>query len=124
MVIKRFSQEALVIFARDPIIGQVKTRLAEDIGEMGALALYRVLLNNILAESSLFSGDIFVATTRAKTDYFSGYNTFLQKGRDLGEKMFNAFRKLLDKGYDRVIIVGSDIPELTAKIIEKATLLL
>lgn len=124
MVMERMSQDALVIFAGDPIIGQVKTRLSEDIGEMGALALYRVFLNNILAESNLFSGDLFVATTEAKTDYFSGYHTFLQKGRDLGERMFNAFREMFDKGYNRVIIVGSNIPELTVEPIELSVLLL
>jgi rSAM/selenodomain-associated transferase 1 len=43
-----------------------------------------------------------------------------QKGKDLGERMSNAFRKAFDTGFKRVVLVGSDIPDLPLEVIEEA----
>ncbi|MFO7749437.1 MAG: TIGR04282 family arsenosugar biosynthesis glycosyltransferase [Desulfobacteraceae bacterium] len=47
-----------------------------------------------------------------------------QRGDDLGEKMANAFEELFQKGFDGVLLMGSDIPELDSRIISAAEELL
>ena len=47
---------------------------------------------------------------------------FVQKGRNLGEKMHNAFKQTFDKGFSKALLIGSDIPDLPSYIIENAFL--
>ena len=49
---------------------------------------------------------------------------FPQRGRDVGERMERAFRKAFRDGFDRVVLVGTDCPGLTAAILTRAFRLL
>ena len=110
------SKNSLIIFTRNPILGKVKTRLAKSVGNEIALEIYQFLLNktkevtlNIPADKVVFyseeitNKDIWDATI---------YKKELQKGRDLGAKMSNAFKTCFKDGYEKVVLIGSDLFDL------------
>jgi rSAM/selenodomain-associated transferase 1 len=117
---------ALIIFVKNPQQGKVKTRLAKTVGEERALEVYHELMEITSREVSKVTG----------ADCFVFYSNFLpedddiwkdeyvikevQEGDELGERMKNAFRHLFDQGYERVAIIGSDLPELTHELIKQA----
>lgn len=99
--------ELLIIFAKEPKLGKVKTRLAKDIGQAKALKIYKQLLNKTI---STFNNTPY----RTKLLYMSK-----QRGRDLGTRMLNAFKDNLIK-YEKVIIIGVDCPLITRSLVRKA----
>ena len=116
-------QKAIIIFVRNPELGKVKTRLAKEIGEEQALQVYTELLQHTHAITSQVDCDRFVFYTDAinKNDLWNvGFEKRLQEGETLGDRMLLAFFDLFQQGYSKVIIIGSDCPELTSFIIEDA----
>jgi uncharacterized protein len=115
-----------ILFAKNPEPGKVKTRLAEGIGPDAAARLYRAFLEDILASLIELRQPFTVAYTPADAgEYFEGSaggadELFPQKGYDLGERMQNAFLRQFGRGYDKVILIGSDIPLLSPEILEEA----
>ncbi len=117
----------LLVFTREPIPGQTKTRLIPDLGAVGAAKLHSKLLYRTLCEASTSkfsaiqlwcSPDI----NHPKIKSYSGeFNTTLhhQAGEDLGIRMFNALDTAL-KEYSFAMIVGSDCPMVSAKILDEA----
>ena len=118
------TKNALIIFIKNPVEGQVKTRLAKTIGNSAAVAVYKQLLQHTFTITQHLMVDKFVFYT----DFINGedlwtsniYRKHLQHGIDLGERMENAFKYVLDLGYDKAIIIGSDCYELTQQILEEA----
>lgn len=113
-----------MIFAKNPEIGKVKTRLAETIGEEKALMIYLKLLEHTHAvANSVFSDKAIFYSSRVQEfdilDYYK-FPKFLQKGDSLGERMERAFGQAFAQHYEKVVIIGSDCYELTAEIIEDA----
>ena len=117
------TKNALIIFTRNPELGKVKTRLAKTIGDESALAVYRYLLNHTEKEAGSIkaSKTVYYSVEVHHDDLWddSQYNKDLQQGNDLGERMLNAFKDQFDIGFDNVIIIGSDLPGLSSKILEK-----
>lgn len=114
-------KQALIFFTKEPILGKVKTRLAQSIGEEAALKIYSLLLEQFL--DLKIKADSFVSLlpyTHNFTRYFKNQEIFIQNGKNIGEKMANAFLYLFDKGYEQVILVGGDIPLLDEKILQDA----
>lgn len=114
----------LLIFAKNPILHRVKTRLAQDIGAINALTIYRHLLMvthditiSLRVSKALYYSD-FIPTTDGWST--SSYEKRLQQGADLGVRMANAFDEGFDAGFRNIIIIGSDNVELTQAIIEQA----
>ena len=114
-----------------PVVGQVKTRLATQIGKEDATKLYRCFIHDTFSRISLLSNiDIIVAYTpqnligRAKRLAPSGAIIIPQKGRDLGERLHNIFSHLFSIGYKKIAIIGADSPDLPIEYIEKSFLLL
>jgi len=122
------SKNALIIFTRNPELGKVKTRLAATIGDTSALEIYKLLINHIVEVSEKVIADKYVfysesiETNDAWND--SVFRKKIQQGNDLGSKMKNAFDQLFKMDYQKVVIVGSDIYELTSQDIEDAFLAL
>jgi len=105
----------LVVFVREPRIGRVKSRLARDIGCVGAWAFYRRTLAGVLRR---LGGDgrwqTWLAVTPDCGDDASWPRTWrvIGQGRgDLGRRMDRAMR-VLPPG--PAVIVGTDIPDLCA----------
>jgi uncharacterized protein len=122
------SSTALVIFVRNPVLGQVKTRLAKDIGDERALEIYQQLLQHTLeiTRSLSFRKFIYYADEVSDYDLWSvpGYTKRKQNGNDLGERMLNSFKELFDQGFTQIIIIGSDCLQLKMETLEEALALL
>jgi rSAM/selenodomain-associated transferase 1 len=114
----------LLIFARNPELGKVKTRLAKSVGENKALEIYHKLLQktkDIALKVSCFRvvcysnfvdfNDLFDPTYFYKDE---------QYGQDLGQRMNNAISSSFEEGAERVVVIGSDCYELSAIIIQSA----
>ena len=121
---KQNTQKALIIFTRNPELGKVKTRLATTIGDAAALEVYHKLLEHTVDITQTLKVDkfIFYSEQIQENDHWDTtiYYKELQKGTNLGERMHHAFELLFKKGYRQIIIVGSDIFELTTKNIQEA----
>ncbi len=122
--------KAIILFARDPVAGKVKTRLAPFLNQDSILELYtRFLKDSIDKICGVKTADPFIGVAPSDSSgYFSQEiknqetppEVFLQEGEDLGERMFNAFQARFDEGYERVVIIGSDSPSLPVAYIETA----
>lgn len=114
----------LMIFAKNPELGKVKTRLAKSIGDKKALMIYLKLLEHThsIADSVFADKAIFYNEKVQDFDILDYYKfpKFLQKGNDLGDKMERAFGQAFGQHYEKVIIIGSDCFELSTEIIEDA----
>lgn len=117
---------ALIIFVKNPRQGKVKTRLAKTVGDERALEVYNELMDITAREvSKVNSADCFVFYSNflpEEDDIWKDEYVIkeLQEGEGLGERMKNAFKHLFDQGYERVAIIGSDLPEMTHELIEQA----
>lgn len=105
----------VAVFARAPVLGKVKTRIAVDTDDSVALALYQQMLRITLEQvrASGLSGviaatDIGSQDLQVLGDAF-GFGLVAQGDGDLGDRMANVFR-LLHRSYRHVIIIGSDCP--------------
>ncbi|GAC1310265.1 MAG: TIGR04282 family arsenosugar biosynthesis glycosyltransferase [Mucilaginibacter sp.] len=115
---------ALIVFVREPVLGKVKTRLAKGIGDEKALVVYRFLLDHTLQICTDIDciKEIYYADDVVTNDRWSlpGFNKNAQTGEDLGSRMYNAFKACFERGYTKVIIIGSDCYDLNTDIIDEA----
>ncbi len=118
------TQKALIIFVRNPVLGKVKTRIAEAAGEKKALSVYMHLLRhtNAVAKSVDTDKFVFYSDHPEVNDIWENniYHKYVQQGNSLGGKMQHAFEKMFSLGYKLVCIIGSDCLELTSAIINRA----
>ena len=118
------SKSALIIFTRNPELGKCKTRLAKTVGDEAALNIYKYLLNHTAIISANVKADkyVFYSETIKKDDLWNldVFRKKLQYGNDLGARMENAFSELFQLGYEKIIIIGSDLLDLTTNHIEEA----
>jgi rSAM/selenodomain-associated transferase 1 len=123
-------KKGLIVFAREPLPGAVKTRLAASIGDRAATELYENMLQDVLKtgrqlsdveivvywaceeESLLLLADKFRCSSR------------LQSPGDLGQRMQAAFEELFANGCELCCIIGSDAPDLPLSYIQEAYQLL
>lgn len=118
---------SIIIFARYPIEGKVKSRLALTIGNHHAKEFYKMISEKIISETKqIRNSDKYVfyseEVEKEMVKKWLG-RSFLyshQEGNDLGERMTNAFRKVFSHGANKAIIIGTDIPDLSSEIIKKA----
>ncbi|MCD2257761.1 TIGR04282 family arsenosugar biosynthesis glycosyltransferase [Psychroserpens luteolus] len=118
------TKNALIVFTRNPELGKCKTRLAKTLGDQSALDIYKYLLQHTanVAKGVQVDRYVFYSVDINYDDIWSSnfFSKKLQKGEDLGERMDNAFKELLDSGYEKVVIIGSDLLDLNETIIEEA----
>ncbi len=116
----------ILLFVKDPIRGRVKTRLAESLGEGAALDLYR---NFVLDSVNLLAGMHYpfricfyppAAGESISRWLGASFHYQSQSGEDLGERMLHAFRTVFAEGFERVTLVGSDVPDIPGQIFEQA----
>ncbi|MCU7806710.1 MAG: TIGR04282 family arsenosugar biosynthesis glycosyltransferase [Candidatus Thiodiazotropha sp. (ex Semelilucina semeliformis)] len=112
---------AVLIFAKAPYAGQVKTRLIPAIGERAATKLYTHLLEREIAwiaNETPYDIELWVSpdTTHPLLQSLAkrhSLSLLVQQGEDLGERMGYAARQAL-KSYRRIVLLGVDCPALTA----------
>ena len=123
-------KKALIVFAKAPVAGTVKTRLQVDIGAEKTVEIYKSFVAGILDTCSrMKETDRFLGCAPSRDDDFlSGLaerydmRTFNQSGDSLGSRIFNAFRYCSRKGYEEIVLIGSDSPSIPADFIKKAFL--
>ena len=116
--------EALaIVFARAPQPGRVKTRLAPLLGARGAAALHaRLVARTMRVARAACLGEVELHCTPSTAHPF--FRRFaerkrLQRGTDLGERMYRALRRGL-RTHRAVLLVGSDCPALRAVHLKRA----
>ncbi len=122
------AREAILVFVRAPVAGQVKTRLAAEIGADAALRIYRRLAEHAVQQARAVGPAVSVrihhtpGDAGAATRHWLGTGaTYLpQADGDLGARMEDAFRRAFAAGFERVAIVGSDLPDLAASDLRRA----
>lgn len=110
--------DVVVVFARAPRLGQVKRRLARAVGARRALAFYRATLAAVLARlAPVRRWRTLIAATPdgARTRWPRRCPVLWQGPGDLGERLHRVTRR-----FRRVVVVGSDIPALTAADVRAA----
>ncbi len=117
----------LIIFAKEPVPGQVKTRLCPPLSPEAAADLYHCFLFDILQE---MSRQVQVSLALAydppgALPFFRqiappGCLIIPQEGPDLGERLARAFNWGFRQGFTRILIRNSDSPDLPARLIEEA----
>ena len=114
----------VAVFARHPAVGQVKTRLSPALPERLATDVYVAMLLDTLAavsELDAFERHIYWAGEGSIPSLVPpGFTMHDQRGNDLGERLERAFEDLLSSPGDRVVIVGSDCPGLSAALVRSA----
>jgi rSAM/selenodomain-associated transferase 1 len=120
----------LVVFVKDPIPGRVKTRLTPRITPDEAAKLYKAFTLDIISNARKLKrssvNNVTVAYTpigaeKAFRKLAKQPTNFLpQKGKNLGERMKNAFKQSFAEGAKRVVIIGTDSPTLPVSYIQKA----
>lgn len=116
---------AYVLFTREPVPGSTKTRLMPYYTAEQCAELHRCFLLDIAAEMKNRDFDIVVAHTGGEPvflrEIFGRRTKFIeQRGDGLGQKMENAISDVLQMGYGKVVLTGSDIPGLEADTIDTA----
>lgn len=114
----------LVVVAKAPVPGKVKTRFLPELTLEEAADLYQCFIHDRINEISTLDGiDKAIAFTPANaretfaTFTPNGFKLFAQKGKDLGERLINIFLENLTCGYDAVSIIDSDSPDLPKSIV-------
>ncbi|MBI2059961.1 MAG: TIGR04282 family arsenosugar biosynthesis glycosyltransferase [Nitrospirae bacterium] len=121
---KRF---ALVIFAKQPRPGSVKTRLCPPLTFHEATALYEAFLLDLFdGVRKLRRVDVWIAyAPRSAKSYFHKvvprrFRLIQQSGKDLGLRMDRAFQGVFKTGYEGICLIGSDDPLLNASDLREA----
>lgn len=117
-------QALLIIFAKEPAPGQVKTRLSPPLSPVEAAELYQYFLQDVVAEMTQLP-EITVALAHAPAsarDFFAGLvpagiQFVPQADADLGERLRQAFAWGFAQGFGAVLIRNSDSPDLPGSII-------
>lgn len=127
------SARRLLVFARAPEHGKVKTRLAKDIGEDGAFSVYLAMIGELMERlRGIDEIDVEVLWSGSRSlpgqqilDTFGSHRLARQIGKDLGERMTTAFseRALLQRT-GQILAIGTDLPDLERGDLDSAFALL
>lgn len=116
----------LLIFVKEPVPGQVKTRLAAEIGADAACQVYRRSVErtlerlSVLREEITFCVEPVDATDRIRAWLGSWWPVLPQRGATLGERLADATNKTFTAGADRIVVIGTDSPWLDDVLVEQA----
>jgi len=122
------AQPALIVLARQPELGRVKTRLTTDLPEDLVFEMYKAMVKDVLRMARSVRGChryIFHAgSPRTGAGFFERYvKSFAlkrQNGADLGARMLNAFRVCRREGCARLVLIGTDCLSINEKVIQTA----
>jgi uncharacterized protein len=122
-----YPNSRIVVFAREPLLGSVKTRLADEVGAPLALAVYEAMLARVgalLNSENIAEWDLWVTSNDSHKSFLSicnKENIYIQKGADLGARMDAAIAHSLSlDGVENVVLIGTDCPALSAEYLIEA----
>lgn len=109
----------LIVFVKNIILGKVKTRLAKTIGDVGAFNIYYELFSitekasqEVDVDRHIYFSDVIIPSK------WENDKKLVQEGEDLGIRMRNAFQNGFNEGYENIILIGSDLPNISKEIID------
>ncbi|MUU78786.1 TIGR04282 family arsenosugar biosynthesis glycosyltransferase [Winogradskyella endarachnes] len=110
----------VIVFVKNIKLGTVKTRLAKTIGDFGAFKVYTELVKITENATQVLDFDkrIYFSTAVVDEQWPTDFKT-VQHGTDLGERMMNAFKEGFEAGYKKIVLIGSDLPDINASHISK-----
>jgi hypothetical protein len=122
--------QRLLVFARLPEHGRVKTRLAQSIGDDRALAIYEAMLRDRLASIGQSNAETEIeivwapsenANGEVLTRAFGDFPTAMQTGRSLGDRLSMSFsERFFFHATEKIIAIGVDDPQLPRDLIDHA----
>jgi uncharacterized protein len=117
-------ENAVIVFIKNPTLGKVKTRLAKTIGDEKALEIYKLLIKKTfeICQEANQPTFVFYADEIIENDLWQGKKIIkkLQNSNpDLGIRMHSAFQEVFALGFSNVLIIGSDIFEITSEFINR-----
>ncbi len=107
----------MVVFAREPVPGAVKSRLAETIGDEAAARVYAATLAHTIEQATMSGARVVLSLAEVPSgDWLRGLSVPIetQRGDNLGDRLYNAFERRFNEGETRVVVVGSDCPWFVA----------
>jgi len=117
-------RDRLVVLAKAPIYGYVKTRLAAVLGPDAALAIYRRLAARVFIEVAAAADHGLDTEARVSPDASAAdarawvpprIRVRVQGSGDLGERLRRAFDEAFAEGAERVVVIGTDCPGFTRR---------
>lgn len=126
---------ALVVMARTPRLGEVKTRLAASLGPAATLQLYLAFLADLARRFALESDcALHWAYTPVESDFAAELaqlipgvcagTCFPQRGFNLASRLYEVFRETTTRAFAKTIVIGSDTPQVSSALISQARLAL
>ncbi|WP_179337070.1 TIGR04282 family arsenosugar biosynthesis glycosyltransferase [Winogradskyella ludwigii] len=114
------NKSLVIVFVKNIKLGTVKTRLAKTIGDYGAFDVYTELvkITEKATETLDFDKRIYFSNAVVDTQWKNEFKT-VQHGSDLGERMLNAFKEGFAAGYEKIVLIGSDLPDINSTHITK-----
>lgn len=119
-----YNRQALLIFIKNPLPGKAKNKLAASVGKMHA---YEIFLKILIRMHKVFVGlagkkIVYYRDWINHNDLWSEaeFDKKQQHGNHLGERLKNAIAETLMEGYDKIVVVGCDIPDLNSGFINQA----
>jgi len=121
-------KNAVIVFAKAPVPGRVKTRLCPPLSPAQAAGLYRAfILDTLEASGGVLSAELHVAYdsngSSTNPEWLRDREPvkhFDQEGGDLGERLIHAFGRTFSEGAQKIVVIGSDTPQITSALIEQA----
>ena len=116
-------KKGLILFLKRPVAGRVKTRLAQTTGPEMALRVYAALVRRTVEAAARSGADVFAFMDTPGDPGFvfpADFRVKVQRGETLGERMAQAFQEVFAEGYGKVVIIGSDCPQMSPEVLGEA----
>jgi hypothetical protein len=120
---RRAARVGVVVLAKYPRPGRVKTRLAAAIGGAGASAIYRAFVADLAARLQGLGLEVWWAYAPSGAPFATlvrSRRCFPQRGGDLGRRMAHAIGVLHRRGVRGVIVLGADAPHVSLAQVRRA----
>jgi rSAM/selenodomain-associated transferase 1 len=122
----RGAHRRVLVFLKEPVPWQVKTRLAASIGAPEAAQLYQACAEETLCQLAPLTQDTVIyadppeALERVRRWVGHDWTVRPQHGSTLGTRLAQAFDEAFADGATRVVVIGTDAPWLSARHVERA----
>ena len=119
-------RQAIILFTRVPVEGKTKTRLMPFLSGHECAKLHRNFIKDIFETCRKAEADLLVFyTPECKSTILTkllgeDQKMFPQQGEDLEERMKHAFAAVFREGYEKAVLIGTDIPMITVDILNEA----
>jgi uncharacterized protein len=112
---------SLIVFVKAPRPGRVKTRLAAAIGDSAAAEIYRALAERVVEQTrGPYARLLFADGVEEVQAWLPGELCISQQGEDLGARMASAFAWAFTRGHSRVVLIGTDAPDVDRADVQSA----